>query len=436
MKKQLLFFVISSCFFLNVSAQGPTLTSSNSTFKVGETFFSQPVFTTGISALPGGANQTWDYSALTDSGAIYGIGAVKPSSTPFPDSFPTSNIAIKTLNDSVFIYYNSQSDALQQIGLATVDTVIMRYLKPKIYLPYPFSYNSFFTDSVVTELSGLGFITRGKDTINADGYGTLKTPGHVYNNVLRLQYIENTTNSTEVSGSVTSTNLRVINYLYYTPDTHAPLFSFSTATTRTTISIFGTVIFDTSFSSRDISYLKNTALPLLFTSFDASIEDRQVLLHWQTAQETNTGSFNVQRSLSGSDFKDITEIQSTGNASVVSNYSYTDQDFSKTGVPPSVYYRIKETDKDGQEFYSEIKVVHGSGGSITVYPNPVANVINFNGGNVTANVSVYDAKGLLVKQYANHQLNQPLNISGLSSGSYFIRIQTPDKTTTTTIIKQ
>lgn len=427
---------MSSCIFLDLSAQGPTLTSSNSTFKVGETFFSQPVYTTGVSELSGGANQTWDYSTLLDSGSINAIGAVTPASTPFADSFPTSNIAIKSLDDSLFIYYDSQSSYLQNLGLTTKDSFTIRFLKPKIYLPYPFAYNSFYTDSVVEQISKTGFIVRGKDSLTGDGYGTLKTPGHVYNNVLRVQYIENTTNVTEISGSKTTTNIRAINYLYFTPDTHAPLLSFITLVTRSTISILGTVIFDTSYSSRNISYLKTSALPLLFTSFNASEKNKQVLLNWQTAQEINTGSFNVQRSLDGNNFNNIAEIKATGNTAAVSNYSYTDQDFVKSGVPASVYYRIKETDKDGQEFYSDIKVVHGAGGNITVYPNPVTNVINFSGENVAGNISIYDAKGHLVKQYSNYQLNQPLNISGLSSGSYFIKVQTQDKTISTTIIKQ
>ncbi|MBS1747973.1 MAG: T9SS type A sorting domain-containing protein [Bacteroidetes bacterium] len=436
MKKHLLFLILTSCIFLDLSAQGPTLTSSNSTFKSGETFFSQSVYTTGVSELSGGANQTWDYSSVIDSGAINGIAAVTPASTPFADSFPTSNLAIKSLNDSLFIYYNSQSSALYQLGLTTKDSFTLRCLTPKIYLPYPFSYNSFFTDSVVEEITNTGFIIRGKDTLTADGYGTLKTPGHVYSNVLRIQYIENTTNVTEISGSKTTLNTRTINYLYFTPDTHAPLFSFATVQIRTTISIFGTVILDTTSSSRNISYLKNTALPLLFTSFNASVKNKQVLLNWQTAQEINTGGFNVQRSLNGSDFQDIAGMKATGNSSAINSYSYTDQDFVKSGLPASVYYRIKETDKDGQEFYSDIKVVHGSGSNISIYPNPVTNVINFNGANVAGNISIYDVKGHLIKQYSNYQLNQPLNIAGLSSGSYFIKIQTPDKTSTTTIIKQ
>lgn len=436
MKNFLLLLVIFPCIALKLIAQGPTLTSANSTFVVGENFLIQPVKVANVNDLSGGANQTWDYSSVIDSGGIVGVQAVTPASTPFADSFPSSNLAIKTLNDSVYIYYNSQTNELSQLGITTADSTTIRYTIPKVYLSYPFSYNSFFTDSVVLESSEFGVLFRGKDSLTGDGYGTLKTPGHIYSDVLRIKYIENTTYSKDTLGILTTINLRGIAYIYFTPGTHAPLFSNGTTQSRTTLSILGIPFFDTTTYVKNVSYLQDVMLPLSFTSFNASLNNNQVLLQWQTAQEINTSHFNVQRSLTDNNFTNIAEMKTTGNASSISNYNYTDQDFVKTSVPPSVFYRIKETDKDGKEFYSEVKVVHGSEVKVSLYPNPVTNYINFKGGGMADAISIFDAKGNLVKQFNNYQLSQPVNVSGFSKGTYFIKIKIADKTTITTIIKQ
>ena len=252
MKKNLLLITAFLCVAISSIAQGPTLTSANSTFKIGEAFFSQNVKVAGFNDLSGGANQTWDYTSIIDSGGLAGVVAVTPASTPYAGSFPTSNLAVKTANDSVFIYFNSQLNALTELGLALTDSGTINYTKPKIYLPYPFSYNGFFTDSVVLQAPGYNIIFRGKDSLSGDGYGTLKTPGFVYSNVLRVKYIENITYSKDTLDAITTINQRTTSYLYFTPDTHYPLLSVSNVRSITSIKSFGTIIFSYTIYSKDV----------------------------------------------------------------------------------------------------------------------------------------------------------------------------------------
>lgn len=433
MKRTLLFVIFLCCTFLKLIAQGPTLTSANSTPVVGEQIFNRFAQAANVDDKSGGANQTWDYSNLIDSNGIIGAQVVTPASTPYQGSFPTSNLAIKTLDDSAYLYFNSQTTELRELGAATNSATLI-YTKPKIYLPYPFSYNSFFTDSVVEQSPQYNAVLRGKDSLTGDGYGTLKLPGITYSNVLRVKYIENVTSTQDTLGGTLTLNLRTISYLYYTPDTHAPLLSNQTTEARFTLIVLGFEIDSISFS-KDVSYLTGNILPLSFTSFNASLNNNEVVLNWQTAQEINTNYFNVQRSLTGNNFTDIAEVKATGSSSVA-RYNYVDQDYVKPGVPPSVFYRIKETDKDGKEFYSDIKVVHGTAGNISLYPNPVTNYINFKGSSVAEAISIYDAKGHLVKQFTNYQLSNPIDVSRFSKGSYFVQIKMAGKTTTTTIVKE
>ena len=450
MKKGLPLCFLLSIIILKTIAQ-PTLTSANTVPNFGETFQNQYSRAANVDTLSGGANQTWNYVNLTDSSASVFLQVVPPSSTPNADSFPTSNLTIKTYNDSSDVYLNSQPTSLRTLGVITKNAGSIRYPNSKIYLPYPFTFNSFFTDSVSEESPSYPTVVlRGKDSLYGNGYGTLIIPGNTYNNVLRVKYIENVSYSQDTSividtllgvpVSVVATatiNLRTVSYLYYTPDTHAPLLSFNNTQTTLSVGYLGIPIYQTTIESKDISYLKNYILPLSFVAFNAVLDNRQVSVQWQTAQEINTGHFNVQRSLTGNNFEDIAEVEATGK-STGARYNYLDQSFVKTDVPPAAYYRIKETDKDGKQIFSSIAVVHGNGNIVSLYPNPVKAYLNLSIKEVTVAdaITIFDAKGSLVQQWRNYQISQPLNVSTLSKGTYFIQVKIKDKTTTTTVVKE
>ena len=449
MKRTLLLTFVFACLSAATMAQGPTLTSSTTTPVVGETFSNQVAQTNNLPSYAGGANQTWNYSGLVDSSVAASVQVLLPSATPDAALFPTSNLAVRTANNANFVYFNSQASQLSIVGLDAADTGQINYTTPRIYLPYPFAYNSFYTDSVVGEVERYGAIFRGKDSLKADGYGTLNLPGgKSYTNVLRVQYIENVTTVKDttasiggfpISGTFTA-NIRTVSYLYFTPGTHVPLLTVNETTTSAYITALGSTNPVNGFpiTSLSATYLKASSdLPVTFTSFTASLQNKNVLLQWKTAQETNSHHFNVQRSLTGTDFVTMNAVTATGN-STGSTYSYTDETYAKTNVPPSVYYRIQEVDKDGKLFYSGTALVHGTQSIISLYPNPAGSFIRFSIPNATVAdaVVIYDAKGRAVKQWSHYTLAQPAAIDGLSKGTYFIQIKANNKTTTTTFIKE
>lgn len=444
MKKTLLPLLVVACISATALAQGPTLTSSTTTPVVGETFLNQFAQATNVSVYSGGANATWDYSHLVDSAGTQLLQVVLPSSTPFNDSFPSSNLVVKTANDSNFIYFNSQASLVSILGAITRDSGSIRYTKPRSFIAYPFSYNSFYTDSVVEYISRANVTGRGKDSLTADGYGTLLLPGKTYTNVLRVRSIENVTITKDSSvslGAITIPvtiiiNTRTVAYLYVVPGTHYPLLTVQNTTTTISSSFLPGL--GQSNTIETVTYLKSSStLPVTFASFKASLQNKNVLLQWRTAQETNTHHFNIQRSLTGIDFVTVDAVAATGNGTG-STYIYNDEIFAKTNVPPSVYYRIQEVDKDGRLFYSGIALVHGSQSIVSLYPNPAGNFIRFSVPNTTVAdaVVIYDAKGRAVKQWNHYTLTQPAAIDGLSKGTYFIQIKVANKTTTSTFIKE
>ena len=83
--------------------------------------------------------------------------------------------------------------------------------------------------------------------------------------------------------------------------------------------------------------------------------DIGVMLKWSTENEAEADFFVLEKSLDGSDFKVLTEIQPTGVTNKGSNYSFIDL-FPED---ESIYYRLKTVYKDGRATaYQPVKAIH------------------------------------------------------------------------------
>lgn len=116
---------------------------------------------------------------------------------------------------------------------------------------------------------------------------------------------------------------------------------------------------------------QNCSLPIELISFSASPDNNIVYLDWETASETDNDYFTIERSSNGQDWIAITEVDGAGNSSA--SIEYHEQDRSPLwGVS---YYRLKQTDFNGDFTYSDPVVVdldgNMTGESLTVFPNPV-----------------------------------------------------------------
>jgi len=121
--------------------------------------------------------------------------------------------------------------------------------------------------------------------------------------------------------------------------------------------------------------LQNSCGPLAvkFSSFKAiQLKDR-ITLSWQTASEQNNSGFEIQRKLSGADYRAIGFVPSkttTGNSNLLLDYNYDDMDnLSRTG---QLFYRIRQVDLDGKSSFSEVRLLnnHSEKIEILIYPNP------------------------------------------------------------------
>ncbi len=111
-----------------------------------------------------------------------------------------------------------------------------------------------------------------------------------------------------------------------------------------------------------------STLPVELLSFDATASRNQVDLSWVTGSEKNNDFFTIERTVDGLHFEEIGKVAGQGNSSIQNEYTFTDVR-PKSGVS---YYRLSQTDYNGESEYFEVKSVNIQKGEFVsnVYPNP------------------------------------------------------------------
>ncbi|GEM_PF-5801101 len=167
------------------------------------------------------------------------------------------------------------------------------------------------------------------------------------------------------------------------------------------------------------------ALPIELTRFDAvAIDETQVHLFWQTASEVNNDYFTVERSTNGRNWQELMLVDGAGNSSSTLDYSVVDT-APYSGVS---YYRLKQSDFDGQVSYSPIRRVNITDRfpSVRVYPNPTNSVINLVASSFElTHIEIFNSTGQNVTTTAaitrTSDANLMIDLSQLSSGFYYLK---------------
>ncbi|WP_199120491.1 T9SS type A sorting domain-containing protein [Pedobacter sp. ASV28] len=170
-----------------------------------------------------------------------------------------------------------------------------------------------------------------------------------------------------------------------------------------------------------ITLTTNSSLPLDLLSFSAKPDamGKTVNISWKTANEVNTQDFVVERRSDDTEFKAIEVVQSK-NITGTHNYTYID----KNPLAGTSYYRLKQTDINGEFTYSAIVDVKLKGLSLSLHPNPVGNelVVNHEYVQKTAAVKVVglDGKSLLQTNSSIGTTSTIVNVSALPKGTYVL----------------
>ncbi len=180
-----------------------------------------------------------------------------------------------------------------------------------------------------------------------------------------------------------------------------------------------------------------TPLPVELVNFDAKLVDTRVKLSWTTATEINNDFFTVERAdkdLTKFDF--IAKVNSyMHNSTVMLNYETWDE-YPLQGLQ---YYRLKQTDMDGEFTYSELKPVFVG----TAKAFEITNVYGHTQSSEQLQVEflydselpltsiITDATGRVVYQKLVNEavpgLNKMVIDQGLAQGLYFIILQNQEQ---------
>ena len=106
---------------------------------------------------------------------------------------------------------------------------------------------------------------------------------------------------------------------------------------------------DPSFAVDDVT-LSYLTLPIELISFNATEMLDEIKIDWTTQSEINNDYFSVERSFDGKEFYALENISGAGNSTTQLTYSYNDHNL----LAGARYYRLKQTDYDGNFKYSDI----------------------------------------------------------------------------------
>ena len=197
-------------------------------------------------------------------------------------------------------------------------------------------------------------------------------------------------------------------------------------------------------------------LPVELAGFEAQrAGEDAITVQWQTLSETNNAGFEVQRRAApnvetshqgvsttgapaGASWPTIARLEGAGTTDVTQSYQFEDTDLPYAA--DSLSYRLRQVDTDGTESFSEaVTIARPVPGAelLPTYPNPAR-------GQATVRFAVperqdvrivlYDLLGrrvqTVVDAEAEGRTEQPIDVSRLASGTYFLRMQTDGHTET------
>jgi hypothetical protein len=200
------------------------------------------------------------------------------------------------------------------------------------------------------------------------------------------------------------------------------------------------------FSARPLSN-GTTALPVEMASFDWTTTENGVQLTWRTASEQNNAGFRVERRVGARErggeraWTEVGFVEGSGTTSNAHSYRFTDSDLPYAA--DSVRYRLKQVDTDGATHLTDPVTVARSGPEqlelLGTYPNPARQraTVRYGvpeGTDGAVTLHLYDVIGRQVRSVeasadpGRHE--QMLDVGGLSSGVYVLRLRAGGQTKT------
>ncbi len=181
----------------------------------------------------------------------------------------------------------------------------------------------------------------------------------------------------------------------------------------------------------------SSVLPIELSMFNVkcSQEEGGVNLDWRTATEINNDYFTVERSIDAFNWEGIAHIAAKGMDGKGSIYQFLDNKVGGT-----LYYRLVNTDIDGQSQYSNVKVVQCTDEEISgiTASNPFTHLLQFTyKSESTTTYSLTSSSGqiMYIGNSSSTEPNIEINTTGWSSGIYFLKINSETNSYSIKLVK-
>jgi acyl-[acyl carrier protein]--UDP-N-acetylglucosamine O-acyltransferase len=155
--------------------------------------------------------------------------------------------------------------------------------------------------------------------------------------------------------------------------------------------------------------------PIELVSLNINLDNNKNYIHWKTASELNNNYFEIEKSHDCIYFNSIGIVKSKGDLGA--DYSYED-------LNPFIgmnYYRLKQVDHYATFTYSLVKSILNDNSNLTVFPNPIKNIITIFGEFSTdVSFSIFNTFGASVMNGILQ--NNELLVHDLQPGKYILVI--------------
>ena len=181
----------------------------------------------------------------------------------------------------------------------------------------------------------------------------------------------------------------------------------------------------------DLVSANSVILPVEFIYIDAewtSTYEKVARVHWQTASESLSDVFEIQRSSNSKDWETIGEVAAAGTSNSIKNYNFIDEQALEI-YSNILYYRIRSIDLNGKEDLTKIVVLERSQSVVNIQVSPTVfqdkiNIFiqNKNDSDTQVQMTLSDIQGKILNQFSIYpNENYPLqNLNELQAGIYFL----------------
>jgi hypothetical protein len=193
-----------------------------------------------------------------------------------------------------------------------------------------------------------------------------------------------------------------------------------------------------SFNDGDLFTLGNTdssfPLPIELLSFNAYPADNAVTVEWTTASEINNDFFTVLRSTDGEKWNDMFQLKGAGNSIVRNSYQIIDPQ----PLSGRSYYRLRQTDFDGETTHSGVvSVSFEQGSELRAWPNPSPGSYSINVAKIApGQVKVLNTLGQEIPFVLRAEDGVHVDISNQPNGVYLLQVTDERSTRTIRVVKK